>query len=119
MQDAQVVCFVFSFLLMSDAVSVYMILQDDVLQMRQDPREAWLIAQKWPSTAPVQPHPRGKDPRDFMPPTVAEVAAVYKCVGCTASCLSHLSQHAGITQQACKGCTFRHSLYHVQVYPWL
>jgi hypothetical protein len=50
------------------------------LQMRQDPREAWLIAQKWPSTAPVQPHPRGKEPRNFMPPTVAEVAAVYKCV---------------------------------------
>ena len=53
--------------------------------MRQDPREAWLIAQKWPSTAPVQPHPRGKEPREFMPPTVAEVAAVYKCIVLTAS----------------------------------
>jgi hypothetical protein len=78
------------------------------LQMRQDPREAWLIAQKWPSTAPVQPHPRGKEPRDFMPPTVAEVAAVYKCASCVASCHCHLracSHQAGTTQQTCKGCT--------------
>ena len=52
----------------------------DALQAHQDPREAWLIAQKWPSTAPVQPHPPGKEPRDFLPPTVAEIAAVYRCV---------------------------------------
>ena len=78
-----------------------------VTQMRQDPREAWLIAQKWPSTAPVQPHPGGKEPRDFMSPTVAEVAAVYKYVVLTASSfldLSACSYDADINQQACMGC---------------
>lgn len=61
------------------------------LQTRQDPREAWLIAQKWPSTAPVQPHPPNKEARDFMPPTVAEVAAVYKCAAAAAAGLLFLN----------------------------